>query len=108
MGLRIFSKLAIILGLGLILVVITEFFILNLYAQVKDPIVVIQPIAKFDLIATANRNNANKLNGESFKNIAQSRKQSNEERYTSYNEETKRYVIFRMIVRGHYYDHGNA
>lgn len=104
MGLRIFSKLAIILGLGLILVVITEFFILNLYAQVKDPIVVIQPIAKFDLIATANRNNANKLNGESFKNIAQ----SNEERYTSYNEETKRYVIFRMIVRGHYYDHGNA
>lgn len=104
MGLRIFSKLAIILGLGLILVVITEFFILNLYAQVKDPIVVIQPIAKFDLIATANRNNANKLNGESFKNIAQ----SNEERYASYNEETKRYVIFRMIVRGHYYDHGNA
>ena len=104
MGLRIFSKLAMILGLGLISVVITEFFILNLYARVKDPTAAVQPFSTFDLIAAANRNNGNKLNGESFKNIAQSRKQSNEKRYTSYNEETKRYVIIWMIVHGQ----GNA
>lgn len=93
MGLRIFSKLAMILGLGLILVVITEFFILNLYARVKDPTAAVQPFSTFDLIAAANRNNGNKLNGESFKNITQSRKQSNEKRYTSYNEETKRTFV---------------
>ena len=96
MGLRIFSKLNFVLGLGFTLMIVIEFILLNLYGKEND-LNFLRPTATLGPVEAVNRYDA--IDDERIKqtveNIVPSRKQPKVEKRQSYNEEEKRYQTFK-------------
>lgn len=99
MGLRIFSKLNFVLGLGFTLMIVIEFILLNLYGKEND-LNFLRPTATLGPVEAVNRYDA--IDDERIKqtveNIVPSRKQPKVEKRQSYNEEEKRTLLSKSTI----------
>lgn len=88
MGFRIFSKIVIILGVVLVLVVIVEFMLLSLYVKEQDADVV--KSTQLSIPAAGKPVGLFKPVRENSKNFTPSKKESNIAKYQEKSEDAKR------------------
>ena len=86
MGFRIFSKIVIILGVVLVLVVIVEFMLLSLYEQDADVV----KSTQLSFPAAGKLDGLFKRVKENSKNFTPSKKESNTAKYQVKSEDAKR------------------